>query len=369
MLLAMSDRGLKHSEPMGDAARLLLAAARERFSVTSADLLLPEQSRLSEWQRLTASALLARLVRSLEDALRGGVAHHLAHHEALHAALGSPRVEIALPVLERAQALRDPELGTVLVRRVEEHRFWKEHGASGDAFLNALVGDDDESVAREAMALLIARSRRFDRFQEPVMAEADLSADLRHRLVWLIAAAIRQYAIQQHGLPSGEADAAIAAAAAELIGDYDEGASLEACCLRLSRRLMHLSRLEGADLANMLEGGQLPLFVAGLAVRCSLDYASAWEVLSDPRGRGPSLLLRCGGIERESAAWILLMLSARGRLFSGQDGDAAAAQLDLFDATTEEAAREVLLLWQADPGYRAAIARLSTRSRLAQESL
>ena len=38
-------------------------------------------------------------------------------------------------------------------------------------------------------------------------------------------------------------------------------------------------------------------------------------------------------------------------------------QLDLFDSLDEASAREVLRLWQADPAYRASVARLSTRNR------
>jgi hypothetical protein len=103
------------------------------------------------------------------------------------------------------------------------------------------------------------------------------------------------------------------------------------------------------------------LFVAGIAVLCRLDYAPAWEVLSDPQGRGPALLLRAADVERRETASILLTLSTRGRLFSGAEGDAAADQLDLFDRTSRDAALDVLRLWQVDPGYRIAIAMLSTR--------
>lgn len=358
----MSDRGLKQPEALGDAARLLLAASRERFSVAATDLLLPERSRLTEWQRSTASALLLRLMRSIEDSLRASLAGYFTAYEALHAALSSANVAIALPLLERAGALRDGELGTVLVRRVEEHRYWRENW-SGDAddLLAELVRHENEAIAGEAMALLIARSRRFDRFQEPLLGQSDLPAELQHRLVWMIAAALRQYMVQQHHIPSGAADAAISEAAGGMIAAYDEGQTLEACCMRLARSLQRAGQLEGADLARMLEEGLLPLFVAGIAVRCSLDYAPCWEVFSDPQGRGPALLFRSGGLARAEAAAILLTLNSRGRLFSSVEGDAAAAQLDLFDATTRDAAVEVLRLWQIDPGYRAAIARLSTR--------
>src|SRR5690349_15767377 len=113
-----------------DAARLLLAAARERFAVAATDLLLPETVRLTEWQRITAANLLDRLVRGIEDSLTARLALAFEGQESLHAALSSAHVPIALPILERAQVLRDTELSNILVRRVEEHRFWKKASAS-----------------------------------------------------------------------------------------------------------------------------------------------------------------------------------------------------------------------------------------------
>ncbi|HEX8525415.1 DUF2336 domain-containing protein [Allosphingosinicella sp.] len=363
----MSDEGRERRETGTDAARLLLAAARERFAVAATDLLLPEQSRLSEWQRLTAAALLARLIRSIEDALRVSLAERFRDNEALHAALSSAHVAIALPILERASALRDPELGTILVRRVEEHRFWKAYAAGGgEEFLLELVSDQDPDVAGEAMDLVTARSRRFDRFQEPVMARVELPADLQHRLVWLVAAALRHYMVQQHRIAS--VDGPIEEAATALLVGYDEGEAFEARAMRLVRRLQRSGRLDGPLLVRLLNEGSLPLFIAGAATLCSLEHSAAWEVLSDPRGRGPALLLRAAGLARADAASILLLLNAHGRLFSGVEGDAAQEQLELFDGVDEDDARDILKLWQADPNYRASVARLSTRSRPAAEA-
>ena len=74
----MGDARSSGRETRSDAARLLLAAARERFAVAATDLLLPDKARLTEWQRLTAASLLARLVRSIEDELRASLAERFA---------------------------------------------------------------------------------------------------------------------------------------------------------------------------------------------------------------------------------------------------------------------------------------------------
>lgn len=363
----MADPGSTRREGRSDAARLLLAAARERFAVAATDLLLPDQARLTEWQRVTAAALLSRLVRSIEDALRVRLADRFAEHEALAAALSSAHVPIALPILERAQVLRDAELSTLLVRRVEEHRFWTTRAPlARDEFLFELVRDSDEAVAAEAMELVIARSRRFDRFQEPVLGKAELPAELQHRLVWIVAAALRHYIVQQHQI--GAVDGAVEEAAGALIAAYDEGESLEARALRLARRLNAAGRLDGAALTRVIGDGVLPFFLAGLSVLCALEPGAAWEVLADPRGRGPALLLRAAGVERDEAAAILFALNARGPIFSGAEGDATAAQLELFDTMDPASARDVLRLWQAHPAYRASVARISTRARPAAEA-
>ena len=88
-------------------------------------------------------------------------------------------------------------------------------------------------------------------------------------------------------------------------------------------------------------------------------------MLSDPRGRGPALLLRAAGVGRDESAAILLALNSRGALFSGVEGEAAAAQLELYDSIDDASAQEVLRLWQAHPAYRASVARISTRVRSA----
>src|SRR3546814_8132288 len=119
----MADRRSNGRNGNGDAARLLLAAARERFSVAATDLLLPAEARLTEWQRLTAAALLIRLVRTVEDALRARLAEHFADHDGLHAAFSSAHVAIAQPVLERAQVLRRSEEQASQLQSLMSHSF------------------------------------------------------------------------------------------------------------------------------------------------------------------------------------------------------------------------------------------------------
>ncbi|MDT9597497.1 DUF2336 domain-containing protein [Sphingosinicella rhizophila] len=322
------------------------------MSVAFEDLRLPRDLRLSEWQRTVVTALRARLVRQIEDELRSGVAGALegTGNEALHAALSSAHVVIAGPILDECGAPSDPGLTSAILRRAEEHRLFRA-GGGDHAFLLELAGDADEEVASGAMALLIAQSSRFDPFQDPIMARTELSAHTHHFLVWTIAAALRRYMIEQHGLDSSTADEALAGAAAELLTDYDEGETVEALSVRLAWRLRDTGRLDDEMVARTLLDGSLPLFLAALAMRSGFDVAATWEIASEPSGRGIALLLRVAGIARDAAGTILFRIE--------EDEVRLAGKIDLFDLTDEQEAGRQLRLWRIDPAYRAAIARLA----------
>lgn len=334
-----------------DGAARLLASSRVRLAAAAADLTLPHDLRLTDWQRRTVTALTESLVGSIEDELRSALLETLAGEEldAARAALASASVQIALPILRRGEALSDPALIAALLRRAEEHRLHR--GSGGDAsLLVELASDADEDVAADAMAALLAQSGRLDAFQEPLMGRAELPAELEHGLLWAVAAALRAYLIARHKLDAAAADDAIAGAAARLLARYDEGETFDARCLRLVRTLREKDRDAGIA-ARALAGGSLTLALAALAQASGVGIDSAWQLLSDPSGSGGGLLLRAAGLSRADAGAILVGLE-RGE-------PQLAGQLDHFDGISQAEANRLLTLWRADPSYRAAVAGLA----------
>jgi uncharacterized protein (DUF2336 family) len=327
-----------------------------------ADLFLARDLRLGDWHRSLMTALLDRLVRSIEDELRSSLAATFAapEHADVHTALVAPRVEIALPILVRSTALRDPELVALLFRRVEEHRIYRAARMAPDpaeSLVQELIRDEDQQISAAAMALLIGHSRRLDRFQEPMIASPELPAEIEHRLVWTVAAALRTWLVGEHGIPPAVADRALAAAATQRIYAYDEGEGLEARSLALARRLDALGRLTDAFIARTLAEGILPLFLAAFALRCDLVIDAVWEMLSDPRGRGLPLLLRAAGFDRAEAGQILVALG------DPDDDEQLVASMGLFDRTQQAEALADVRFWQIDPVYRSAVAQVVANGR------
>lgn len=344
----------------GGAERLLADAARASYGgrkrvAALVDLFLPDEMRLSDYQRVTVRRFIARLVAAIEQDLRERLltASGASFPPELSAALASARVSLALPVLERARALHDIELVSLLLARVEEQRLAARLRGRGEGgkLAEALLAEEDERVSSAAMALLIAESRRHFVFDEPVLARTDLPADLQYRLVWWVAAALRDHMIRAHQVDHAVADAAIVEAAnASLIG-YDEGETLESAALRLAHIVAERGWLDDNVLRAACAEGRMALFVAMLAVRGGLDFEAARGMALPPFGERLIVLLRAIDASRETAGAIILTL--------GDDDALLADQLDAFDRLTRERALEIVRPWRVGGGYRSAIAALA----------
>src|SRR5439155_588173 len=125
-----------------------------------------------------------------------------------------------------------------------------------------------------------------------------IEEELRGGLVRSIAAALRTYLVERHGVSPDEADDALAAVANRSLSTNDEGEGLEARCLKLASVLDERGRLDGAFLVRALIEGGLSLLLAALSLRCALLPDAVWELVSEPLGRGVPLLLRAAGLDR-----------------------------------------------------------------------
>lgn len=323
-------------------------APARRLENATADLFLRPDHRISDRVRASASATRDALVAAIERDLRLFLAPRLADRAELGASLASASVAIALPLLADTQALRHPPLVAILLRRAEEFVLAERIRSVAPQRSQPLIDDADPGIASAAMALLIADSRRLDRFGEPLLLADDLPAELAHWLVWQVAAALRHYLCAQHGLSEADADVSVTAAAQAVLAAHDEGRGLYAAAAWLAERLKAAGRIDGTLLATLLSAGKLSAFTAALASAAGLSQDEAWAVLADPAQGGAALLLRAAGVAREEAGTILLLL--RG------DEEGAARELARFDACDRDAARQAVAPLALLPEYRAALA-------------
>ncbi len=358
-----SDEGA-HGAAMALLARAAAADGRadERLRVAIDDFYLADHARLDDRTRLAMGRLLGDLARGVEAGLRRHAARLLAARAvpALADALGreSPAT---LERLIGSGLVRDPELMRELFGRVRQDLLAdalpSEAPEDPDraSLLPRLVGAPDDVVAAGAMALLSADSRRRLPAAPGQPVATELPAELHHRLVWWIAAVLRE----RFGAVAPEAvaqlDRALAEAALRSIAAHDEGERLESVASRLAAALDPQADEFAALLVEALSDRRLALFVALLAHAMGIEYADAREIVLDPGAERLWLLLRALELDRESIARIGLALSEAD---PARDLDRFADALDEIVAIDPARAREALAPLLLHRDYRAALVAL-----------
>jgi uncharacterized protein (DUF2336 family) len=191
------DRGQPTPMRRLDDAVRTLDGIEDRIDRAAHDLFHNDAFSLSDQHRAQITQLMRTLIGTIEDELRIRIGHALPSDASpeLAAALGSAQVPIALPLLERTQLLREPDLISAMLRRVDEHRLALMLGRDAPHHVadlaQRLLDLGDEEIAEAVMALLIAESRRYDRFGDPALARTDLPPGPHRRLLWAVAAALR----------------------------------------------------------------------------------------------------------------------------------------------------------------------------------
>src|SRR5690349_23751850 len=209
-----------------DAADLIAptrAGARGRLSTVRSDFFLDPAKRLTEQERALMTAMLHCLVGDVANAIRAALpGGRAAANDEDDAAL--------VTALTASGLLDEPGLMALLLRRADEERIATaaraRSGRREARVLQGLVSHDYGAVAAAAMALILGRGRRRDRFGQCLVAFDDLSEASAEVLVHAVAAGLRRELGASRGISA--ADAELAEAAAQVLEHRDEERGIDA---------------------------------------------------------------------------------------------------------------------------------------------
>ncbi|MES2753894.1 MAG: DUF2336 domain-containing protein [Pseudomonadota bacterium] len=355
----MANEPGEHLSGARDGAERLLARAaaadaraRARLGAVIADIFLPADARTDDRTRAAIDTTLAGLIAVVAGELREhGVRLLRARGEDAFAnAFAEPE-----PVAARLIAAglpRDPDFMRELIARVRQDLLAELLPvATGDdpdrpSLLPRLIDHADRVVAASAMAVLAADNRR----RGEVPTGTDLPAELHHKLVWWVAAALRT---PHAGRPDIAAlDRALTEAALRNLGAQDEGERLEAVALRLAAALDPAPAEVAELLLEALGDRRVALFIALLAHGLGIPFDAAREIVLDPGGERLWLGCRALDLPRDAIARIGLTL-AEGD--AHRDLERFADELDHIAAIDVATARAAIAPLRLPPDYRAAL--------------
>src|SRR5437868_747356 len=191
--------------PAGDHDAPARSGGRDRLSTVRADFFLDSATRLTEQERALMTAMLHCLVGDIADELRADLP------KGWSAANDQSNLEL-IERLTTARLLDEPALMALLLRRADEERIAngaKARSGRHDArILQGLVSHDNGAISAAAMALILARGRRRDRFGQCLVAFDDLTPASARTLVQTVAAVLRQGLTAARSGPAVDAELA-----------------------------------------------------------------------------------------------------------------------------------------------------------------
>src|SRR5690242_11763472 len=225
-----------------DGDRPARAGGRGRLATVRRDFFLDPAKRLTEQERALMTAMLHCLVGDVANAIRAALpSGRVAANDEGDAAL--------VEALTASGLLDEPGLMALLLRRADEERIATaaraRSGRREARVLQGLVSHDYGAVAAAAMALILGRGRRRDRFGQCLIAFDDLSDESADILVHAVAAGLRRESAV--GRSPSVADLELADASTRVLDHRDEERSIDA----LTTSLVHFLD-EGGGLTDEL---------------------------------------------------------------------------------------------------------------------
>jgi hypothetical protein len=329
-----------------------LGRADRGLAATIDDFFVSDDARLDDRTRAVLAATLAAMIGTVEGDLRRQAARALAAAGDDDRARWLSDGDSVLNRLVASGLLRDPDLMRELIARTRQDLLADtlaieapdEMGAA--SLLARLTTSADTPVATAARALMATAARRRGFLDTNRMSHTELPAELHYRLVWWVAAAIREQ------LTGAEADRALADAALRALGAHDESDRVEGTALRLATAIDAQPGELPALLTHALGDRNVALIIALLALALRIDFEVARQLVvagGDPLW----LALRAIDLDRATVARIGLALSG--------DVEGFADQLDGIAGVTPGEARAVLASLTLPADFRAAIAALAAR--------
>ncbi len=352
-LIAMAREGTKRS--------------RQLLAENVLDLVVSQDGRLSDHARALTDQVLTNLVKSMEVQVRRELALRLVDlphaPDGLLAMLAKDEILVAGPLLECSRILKDSTLVEVVQMRTREHQLCiamrenlsttvsdalVEHAAEPD-ILEALIRNPNASISEASMAYLVAESRRFDQFQEPLLSRADLPAELAHKMFWWVSVQLRQKILSDFNIEEHEVDPLLEAATKDILAETEaeRAGTARAKAETLAKTLKDEGQLTVELLIDMLRKNRIPAFCASMSHLAGISFSTVYRIILD-KDITPFAIL-CKAIKLNEAHFSTMALLV---LHSQNNKQQSAQQLQnllrLFKEITSDQAQKTLTYWHND---------------------
>ena len=331
---------------------------------------------LTDWQRSVLSQLLRQVVGDIYSSMRWLVLAELENgakrSNGKWSDLGPDGEAQVFSKMSQYGLLTDAALIEAITHRLYQHQLeqatrppdrnsWTNGPTLEDTFeFFEQPLPESSPVNRKIAAYIVDRSRRTDRYGNPVLLPNEIEAQLYERLHWQVAAVLRQVLCDEDSNNLQKLDSHIETAALESIRHSLTITKSPTNSVEASRAL------ESADLLNidtvyrLIKAGEIALFEDTLARLAGIRPILLRRLLYEAGGECFAVLIRALDVEFDQALSIFA-LTRSGSTKHNPGRNTGEPQLKaIYGAVSVEDANLVRAHWMRQPGFASALREAET---------
>ena len=324
------------------------------------DLFLADADAYSETEREHFGAIMGRVAKDMEVAVRQDLAHTLATvptaPHALIQQLAQDEFGVAREVIAQSPVLEDGDLVQIAKTKGQEYleaiavRPTVSTAVSdalvtrgSDAVLVKLVANSGAMLSRAAMEKVVDRSEESEALQAPLIGRRDLPVDLLNEMFSFVSTKLRTQIIQTiDGLPQDVLDKALTQTQTRFAREVRQIKQADQKARVFVAEKAQRKELNEALLVQLMRAGQTTEFVHAFARLADIDVKTAQRIVQARNTEGIAIVARSARFDRSTFSTLALLLDASPT----RSSEATRDLLALYDQVTPESAQRVMRFWK-----------------------
>ncbi|MBI1212893.1 MAG: DUF2336 domain-containing protein [Alphaproteobacteria bacterium] len=324
------------------------------------DLFLADDEAYSDVEREHFGAIMGRIAKDMEMAVRADLAQTLgslptAPH-ALIQQLAHDEFPVAHEVISKSPVLEDADLVEIANSKGQEYleaiavrptvsqvvsEALVDRG--NDNVLVKLVSNVGAILSRNAIEKVVERSEGNEALQTPLIARQDLPVDLLNEMFSFVSSNLRTQIIQKmDGLPQDMLDNALSHTRDRFSKEVRQIKEADRRARVFVSEAARKRELNESLLVQLMRSGQTVEFTHAFARLGDIDVKTAQRIVQTRNTEGIAIVCRSARFDRATFSALALLIDASPT----RSSEATQELLGLYDQVTPEAAQRVMRFWK-----------------------
>ena len=306
------------------------------------------------------SDIMGTVARSLEANVRADLSRRLATvaeaPRELVAQLANDEISVAESVLENSLALTEEDLLEIIRECSNAHRTvvagrpdvnetisdaLVSHG--DDDVVNALMQNDNASIAYETIQKIIGRAGENETLQKSLVERKDLPPDILHDIFWVVSTKLRNRILERSAdLDPDIVDRVLLQTERKIMKDANRRTEERSRAQQFIDRKVELRELSETLLVNLIRANRVPELICGFARIAKIDEDTAERILRDPSGEGLAIACKATRLDRQTFSTLALL----GAQTKKRSVKATRDLLDIYDQVPQDMAQRAMRFWR-----------------------